>query len=62
MLQQTRAQPPLGRSILLHSHRVQLTFRDPVAWTMDGEGAGKQRSVLCENIPHAVRMIVSEDI
>ena len=48
--------------LLLHSHRVQLTFRDPVAWTMDGEGAGKQRSVLCENIPHAVRMIVSEDI
>ncbi len=47
-------------AMLLHSKKVSLTMQEPTAWTLDGEGGGTHRSVLCENIPHAVQMIVNE--
>ena len=47
-------------SILLQSRRVKITFHEPVAWTLDGEGGGRHGMVLCENLRHAVRMIVNE--
>ena len=49
-------------AMLLHSKRVRFTFEEPVKWTMDGEDGGKQENVICENMPHAVSMIVNEDI
>ena len=47
-------------AMLLHSKRVKVTFREPTAWTLDGEGGGAHGEVVCENIPHAVRMIVND--
>ncbi len=49
----------IGEGIaLLHTKKIRFTFRDSVAWTLDGEGGGHHKDVLCENIPHAVQMIV----
>lgn len=47
-------------AMLLHSKKVKVTCREPTAWTLDGEGGGKPTSVLCENIPHAIQMIVND--
>ena len=47
-------------ALLLHSKKVRVTFREPTAWTLDGEGGGKHTSVLCENLPHSVQMIVND--
>lgn len=47
--------------MLLHSRRVKFTFREPVKWTLDGEGGGEQSEVLCENVGHSIRMMVNED-
>lgn len=47
---------------LLQSKKVRFTFREPVAWTLDGEDGGKRQVVECENIPHAIQMIVNEDM
>ena len=47
-------------AMLLHSKKVKVTFREPTAWTLDGEGGGRQTQVLCENIPHAIQMIVND--
>lgn len=44
-------------TMLLHSSRVQFTFRDPVAWTLDGEDGGVHSQVLCENIPRAIPIL-----
>lgn len=46
--------------MLLHSKKIRITFREPAAWTRDGEDGGKYTKVLCENIPHAVKMIVND--
>lgn len=45
--------------MLLRSKTVRFTFRDEVAWTLDGEDGGSHREVVCENIRHAVRIIVN---
>ena len=48
-------------AMLLHSRRVKVTFRQqPTAWTLDGEDGGKHTQVECENIRHAVQMIVND--
>ena len=47
---------------LLQSRKVRFTFRDPVAWTLDGEDGGSHKTVLCENIPHAIQMIVNNNL
>lgn len=47
--------------LLLHSRRVRFTFREPVAWTNDGEGGGEHAEVVCENVPHSIRVIVNDD-
>ncbi len=47
--------------MLLHSRRVTFTFREPVAWTLDGESGGLQTEVVCENMTHSVSMMVNED-
>ena len=47
---------------LLRSKTVRFTFRDPVAWTLDGEDGGSHSQVVCENIRHAVRIMVKDDI
>lgn len=44
---------------LLRSKNVRFTFREPVAWTADGEDGGRHLQVLCENIPRAVNMMVN---
>ena len=47
-------------AILLHSKRVKVTFREPTAWTTDGEGGGKHLTVECVNLRHAIQMIVND--
>ena len=47
-------------AMLLHSRSVKVTFREPTAWTLDGEDGGKHTAVLCENRPHSIQMIVNE--
>ena len=47
---------------LLQSKKVRFTFREPVAWTTDGEDGGSHTEVLCENIPSAVKIIVNENM
>ena len=47
-------------AMLLHSKRVRVTFREPVKWTRDGEGGGEHIEVVCQNIPRAIQMIVSD--
>ncbi len=46
---------------LLHTKNVRFTFHDPVSWTRDGEDGGKHREVVCENLPHAIRVMVRDD-
>ena len=46
---------------LLRCRNVTFTFRDPVPWTLDGENGGAHSFVRCENIPHAIQMIVNRD-
>lgn len=47
-------------AMLLHSRKVKVTFREPTAWTLDGEDGGKHTTVECENIPHAIQIIVPD--
>lgn len=47
-------------AMLLHSRQVRVTFREPTAWTLDGEDGGKRAEVLCENIPQAIQIIVND--
>lgn len=47
-------------AMLLHSKRVKVTFREPTAWTLDGDGGGNHQEVLCENIPRAIQIIVGD--
>ena len=47
--------------MLLHSKKVRFIFREPVAWTLDGEDGGLQKEVLCENLPHSVQVIVNDN-
>lgn len=47
---------------LLHCSRAKFSFREPVAWTLDGEGGGIHQQVECENLQHSISMIVPEDI
>ncbi len=47
-------------AMLLHSRRVKVTFREPTAWTLDGEGGGTYSEIVCENIPRAVNIIVND--
>ena len=47
-------------AMLLHTKNVKITFRQPTAWTMDGEDGGKHTEVRCENIRHAIQVIVSD--
>lgn len=49
-------------AMLLHSRKVRFTFREPVAWTIDGEGGGTHTEVTCENMKHSVSIIVNEDM
>jgi diacylglycerol kinase (ATP) len=44
--------------LMLKSRRVHFTFREPVAWTRDGESGGLHTDVLIENRRAAVRIIV----
>ncbi len=44
---------------LLRSKTVRFTFPEAVAWTLDGEDGGSHREVVCENIRHAVRIMVN---
>ena len=46
---------------LVHSKRVKFTFREPVSWSLDGEDGGLRTEVICENVPHAVQVVVNED-
>jgi YegS/Rv2252/BmrU family lipid kinase len=48
-----------GYVTLLHSKKARFVFDDPVAWTLDGEDGGCHTEVLCENVPHAIRMMVN---
>lgn len=43
-------------AMLLRSKQVRFSFRDPVAWTLDGEDGGSHKEVLCENIHEAIRV------
>lgn len=47
---------------LIHSRKIKFTFEEPVAWSLDGEDGGSRRAVECENIRHAIRMVVNEDM
>lgn len=47
---------------LLRCRKARFTFREPVAWTLDGEDGGLHSEVLCENITHSIPMIVKSDI
>lgn len=47
---------------LLRCRKARFTFREPVAWTLDGEDGGKHLEVLCENLTHSIPMIVKSDI
>ncbi|MCC8357241.1 MAG: diacylglycerol kinase family lipid kinase [Oscillospiraceae bacterium] len=44
--------------IILHTQSVRFTFRDPVAWTLDGEDGGSHSVVQCQNTRHALQFIV----
>lgn len=44
--------------IILHTQSVRFTFRDPVAWTLDGEDGGSHSVVQCQNACHALQFIV----
>ena len=46
---------------LIHTKRAKFTFREPVAWTLDGEDGGTRDEIECENILHAVQIVVNED-
>ena len=46
---------------LVRTREVKFTFRDPVAWTLDGEDGGICDQVVCSNVQRAIRMIVDED-
>jgi YegS/Rv2252/BmrU family lipid kinase len=48
-----------GYVTLLHSKKARFVFDDPVAWTLDGEDGGEHTEVVCENVPHAIRMMVN---
>jgi YegS/Rv2252/BmrU family lipid kinase len=50
-----------GYVTLLHSKTARFTFDDPVAWTLDGEDGGCHTEVVCENVPHALRMMANDD-
>ncbi len=45
---------------MIKTRRVRFTLREPVKWTLDGEDGGSHLQVECENIPHAVRILVPE--
>lgn len=45
---------------LLRSRSAKFTFREPVAWTLDGEDGGKHDQVFCENLPHSIQFIVND--
>ena len=45
---------------MIKTRRVRFTLREPVKWTLDGEDGGSHLHVECENIPHAVRILVPE--
>mgnify|MGYP002624627218 CR=1 FL=1 len=47
---------------LVHSRRIKFTFEEPVAWSLDGEDGGRQTEVVCDNVYHAIRMVVNEDM
>lgn len=47
-------------AMLLHSRRVRVTFQEPTAWTLDGESGGTHTEILCENLPHAIQIIVND--
>lgn len=43
---------------LLKSRRVRFTLKESVMWTLDGENGGSHARVECENIPHAVQIMI----
>lgn len=43
--------------ILLRSKKVSFHFREPVAWTRDGEAGGEHTDISFENIPSAIRIV-----
>lgn len=45
---------------LLHCTHVRFTFREPVAWSLDGDNGGEHSVVECENIPQAVQIAVGK--
>lgn len=47
---------------LVHTNRVKFTFEEPVSWSLDGEDGGSHTEVVCDNLRHAVQMIVNEDL
>ena len=47
---------------LIHTKRARFTFREPVSWTLDGEDGGTRTAVECENLRHAVSIVVNEDL
>lgn len=47
---------------LIHTSRLKVTFREPVAWTLDGEDGGTHTEVACDNIRHAIHMVVNDDL
>ena len=47
---------------LIHTKHARFTFQEPVSWTLDGEDGGTRDAIECENIRHAVSIVVNEDI
>lgn len=47
-------------AMLLHSRSVKVTFREPTAWTLDGEDGGKHSSVECVNLSQPIQIIVND--
>lgn len=45
---------------VLQTRQVRFKFRDPVAWTLDGEGGGDHAAVTCQNISRSIQMVVNE--
>ncbi len=43
--------------ILLRSQKVRFLFREPTAWTRDGEAGGEQTDISFENIPSAIQIV-----
>ncbi len=43
--------------ILLRSQRVRFQFREPTAWTRDGEAGGAHTDISFENIPSAIQIV-----